>query len=269
MNNDQIKVWYHLKTHQPDVFSQLLKKLPKAVIKAYDAQVKMTATQKDLLRIDQSIKIEPIENQPAIPNQLKPTIDFNTEGLLNQPIEVLAYFYFILPLKYVDQLDQHLGDDTKTKVHSCIEQLRPYRMSSSMVERLLVFMEKQYSSNHNKPSPNQKNRILETLASIHSKPNPNYLNPKSDLGLFSQKDQQLILTTFHKQKKLTLYLQSFEPKTRKLWLQSLSDRQKAVILSAVHSNSLDEHTERSLRNTLIQMIRQLQDENKVNPEIKS
>jgi Mg/Co/Ni transporter MgtE len=109
---------------------------------------------------------------------------------------------------------------------------------------------------------------MEKLRSIHAPEDPQYLHPKTDVFLFSSKDQRDILSQFHGQGQLVPYLACIDSADRGRWLASFSERQQALILDAlgrVDAMALDE---RMSRNALIDLIRRLQDEGRISTAVK-
>lgn len=82
------------------------------------------------------------------------------------------------------------------------------------------------------------------------------------------KDQREILSQFHAKGNLVNYLACIDSEDHGCWLAPFSERQQALILDAlgrVDATALDE---RMIRNALIDLIRQLQDEGWISTAVK-
>tara|TARA_B100001121_G_scaffold310228_1_gene340140 strand:+ start:3769 stop:4548 length:780 start_codon:yes stop_codon:yes gene_type:complete len=257
MTRDQVQMWQYLKKEEPNLFQQVIAKLPKPVIHAYDLHADESLNEASILQIDRAV--HEMEASPS--GSIHP-------ALLNEPPMILAYLYLIGSNDFVQALDDALPNETKSLVLDAMDALRPHRWSDGLMDRFLRFVAERIPMDESTECPLRKERVMEKLRSIHAPEDPQYLHPKTDVFLFSLKDQREILSQFHAQGNLVNYLACIDSEDHGRWLAPFSERQQALILDAlgrVDATALDE---RMSRNALIDLIRQLQDEGWISTAVK-
>ena len=258
MTRDQVQMWQYLKKEEPNLFQQVIAKLPKPVIHAYDLHADEPLDVPSILQIDRSVH----EMGAASPSgSIHP-------ALLNEPPMILAYLYLIGSNDFGQALDDALPDKTKSLVLDAMDLLRPHRWSDGLMDRFLRFVDERTPMDESTESPLRKERVMEKLRSIHAPENPQYLHPKTDVFLFSLKDQREILSQFHAKGNLVPYLACIDSEDHGRWLAPFSERQQALILDALGRVDVAGLDERMIRNALIDLIRQLQDEGWISTAVK-
>ena len=114
--------------------------------------------------------------------------------------------------------------------------------------------------------PRQKERVMEKLAPLDAPIRADWFNPKQDLLLFSLNEQRIILAEFHRAGVLLPYLAYLDVEQQSSWLLALSERQQALMIDALKSVGSEADKELGVRNQLIDIVRQLQDDGRIDAE---
>ena len=109
---------------------------------------------------------------------------------------------------------------------------------------------------------------MEKLASLDAPDRPDWFNPKQDLLLFSLNHQRVIFAEFHRAGVMVPYLAVMDIEQQSNWLLALSERQRALMIDALKSIDSEPEKELELRNQLIDIVRQLQDDGRIDAGVK-
>ena len=264
MKTDQVALWQHLKDQEPSLFNDVCQRLPKPLVQAYDAQAKVVTSPAIVTSIDEKIKKNNLDTPPSLNadrQQISP-------ALLNEPPMVLAYLYLVCPTPLVTTLDQQLSIDKREAVLLAMDQLQPHRLSTEIINRFLAYVDLRCPSTTVTDVPRQKERVMEKLASLDAPDRPDWFNPKQDLLLFSLNHQRVIFAEFHRAGVMVPYLAYLDVEQQSNWLLALSERQRALMIDALKSIDSEPEKELELRNQLIDIVRQLQDDGRIDAGVK-
>jgi hypothetical protein len=257
--------WSFLKQSHPAIFESVCKRLPQSVLDYYADHRSDPVADTVIQGIDRQIARIPVQKNENESLDVEAIV----AAICKEPVDILAYYYMVLPNEVIRVLDRQLPESIKQSVSDALTRLNPQPFSDAMVNRFCAYSAAQQSAGPPQKSLRRKIRLVETLRSLTDGAHPHYLDPRRDLGLFTTDEQVLILHECHHAKHLAPYLLFLDPHEQSQWLAILPNRQRALIRDAMNGYRITECNERDLRNAMIGVIRRLQDDYRINPEIKS
>lgn len=246
--------------------------MPKPLITAYDAEVKVIATADDIKEIDNSIHKSPsdvldVSKKSELPDlKLPPSI-------LSEPDSVLAYYLLVLPSNLSKQLEGLLPTKQKHQVIAAMDEILPQRMPKPYLLRFIKWISEEMPMDVGTGiGHKQKAFVLEQLvdenSDVASLLATVMLNPKADFFLFTDSDQRQIIQSLIEKQALIPFLVFFDTKTQVDFLNTVSKRQQRILLDTLALEDPASYNQTVARNTVIDIIRDLQKQSIIDASIK-
>ena len=272
MKSKQVKLWFYLKEHDRLTFEKVKSLMPKPLITAYDAEVKLVASADDIKAIDNSIYKSPsdvlgVSIKNDVPDlKLPPSI-------LREPDAVLAYYLLVLPTGLSKQLEVLLPSEQKHRVIAAMDEILPQRVPKPYLLRLMTWIsEGPPTDDVTDIGHKQKAFVLEQLvdenSDVASPLATVMLNPKTDFFLFTDSDQRQIIQALIEKQALIPFLVFFDTKTQVDFLNTVSKRQQRILLDTLALEDQASYNQTVARNTVIDIIRDLQKQSIIDASIK-
>ena len=277
MNKEQVKLWYYLKDNESQMYNDVRSGLSKDIVNAYDIQYRVVASSDDIIAIDRSIQVFESKAGPVDQKKMEINSDMVHDqqlplSIVDEPDSILAYYLMVFPLKLAKKLDGMLPLNKKQRVLHHLDKLKPHRLPKNKIGVLLSFILNQSEPKTSESVGDQKVRIMEQLVGEEgelSGPFVSYcLNPKVDLFLFSNTDQVIILSELIAKKRLIPLLTFLNQAEQQLYVSNLSKRQQAILLDLLKNEKKLNYDYANSRNSVIEIIRQLQDDDRIDASIK-
>ncbi|MEC8678416.1 MAG: hypothetical protein VXX85_06145 [Candidatus Margulisiibacteriota bacterium] len=272
MKSKQVKLWFYLKENDRATFEKVKSLMPKPLIRAYDAEVKLVASSEDIKEINNSIHklssdvLDGSNKNDVSDLKLPPSI-------LREPDAVLAYYLLVLPSRLSKQLEMLLPMEQKHRVIAAMDEISPQRMPKPYLLRLMTWISEFEPTNDVRNiTHKQKAFMLEQLVDdtsvVESPLVTAMLNPKVDFFLFTKNDQRQIIQTLLEKQALIPFLVFFDTKTQVDFLNTVSKRQQRILLDTLALENKASYNQTVARNTVIDVIRDLQKQSIIDAGIK-
>ncbi|MEK9728058.1 MAG: hypothetical protein VW397_08150 [Candidatus Margulisiibacteriota bacterium] len=253
MSNQYVFLWWYLKKYHSKTFDIVSQRLPLKVRNYYNSK---------------SVDLNMASTVECGPNL---EFDFSIQ-ILNEPAIVLAYYLFVFPPSFSNQLLEMIPAGLRGEILHELESFNPNMLSKELTVDLLSFLNSFYKISKTTISQLDKIRLVEKLVDDSEELSPVWesycMNPKYDFFLFKKNDQRIILRHLIAKNILVPFLIHFDQDFQSNFLSTLSFRQKVFIKNKISLSDASNNDYITCRNNVIDEIRKLQIENCIDSAVR-
>jgi hypothetical protein len=272
LKSKQVKLWFYLKENDRATFEKVKSLMPKPLITAYDAEVKLVASSDDIKAIDNSIH----KSSSDVLDASNKNDEFDLKlppSILREPNAVLAYYLLVLPANLSKQLEVLLPSEQKHRVISAMDEISPQRIPKSYLLRLIKWISEINPTDEvidigHKQKAFVLEQLVDDTSDVASALATAMLNPREDFFLFTESDQRQIIQTLIEKQALIPFLVFFDTKTQVEFLNNVSKRQQRILLDTLALENKASYNQTVARNTVIDIIRDLQKQSIIDASVK-